>query len=387
MAFVGRFFEPPAQSYYLFGPRGTGKSAWTQHRYRDSVCIDLLRPATLQRYRARPDRLFDLVHAQPDGQVIVIDEVQRVPELLSVVHALIEEHRGWRFVLTGSSARKLRRSGVDLMAGRAVVRAMHPFMAAELGDAFDLTSALRRGLLPLVLGAEDPVDTLEGYIAVYVREEVQMEGLVRDLDRFSRFLEAVTFSHGQLMNVSNIARDSEVSRKTVEGYLGVLEDLLLSFRVPVFRKRAARATVAHDKLYLFDCGVFRSLRPSGPLDRREEIAGAGLEGLVAQHLRAWLAYRGGGGRLYYWRTRAGSEVDFVLYGPDQFTAIEVKHSATVRRSDLRSLRSFHADYPEAERLLLYLGEEELSIDGVRCLPCERFLRRLHPRHALPSTAA
>ena len=326
MAFVGRFFDHPGQSYYLFGPRGTGKSAWTQRHYPDSVRIDLLHPATLQRYRARPERLFDLVRAQPAGQVIVIDEVQRVPDLLSAVHALIEEQRGWRFVLTGSSVRKLRRSGVDLMAGRAVVRTMHPFMAAELDASFDLPTALQRGMLPLVLGADDPVDTLLSYVAVYVREEVQMEGLVRDLDGFSRFLEAVSFSHAQLLNVSNIARDSEVSRKTAEGYLGVLEDLLLSFRVPVFRKRAARATVARDKLYLFDSGVFRSLRPSGPLDRPEEIAGAALEGLVAQHLRAWLAYRGGSDRLFYWRTRAGAEVDFVLYGPAQFTAIEVKHS-------------------------------------------------------------
>ena len=384
MAFVGRFFDPPAQSYYLFGPRGTGKSAWTQRHYQDSVRIDLLHPATLQRYRARPERLFDLVRAQPDGKVIVIDEVQRVPDLLSAVHALIEEHRGWRFVLTGSSARKLKRSGVDLMAGRAVVRTMHPFMAAELEASFDLPAALQRGMLPLVLGADDPVDTLQSYVAVYVREEVQMEGLVRDLDGFSRFLEAVSFSHAQLLNVSNVARDSEVSRKTAEGHLSVLEDLLLSFRVPVFRKRAARATVAHDKLYLFDCGVFRSLRPSGPLDRPEEIAGAALEGLVAQHLR-------GVARLpRWWRppvllAHAGRiRVDFVLYGPAQFAAVEVKHSATVRSSDLRSLRSFHADYPEADRLLLHLGEEELSIDGVLCLPCDRFLRRLHPRDALSS---
>ena len=387
MAFVDRFFEPPARSYYLFGPRGTGKSAWTQRHYPASMRIDLLHPATLQRYRARPEHLFEVVRAQPDGHVIVIDEVQRVPELLSAVHALIEEGRDWRFVLTGSSARKLRRSGVDLMAGRAVVRTMHPFMAAELGDSFDLPAALERGLLPLVLGAPDPVDTLQSYLAVYVREEVQMEGLVRDLDRFSRFLETVSFSHAQLLNVSNIARDSAVGRKAVEGYLGVLEDLLLSFRLPVFRRRAARATVAHDKLYLFDSGVFRGLRPAGPLDRPEEIAGAALEGLVAQHLRAWLAYRNAGDRLFYWRTRAGSEVDFVIYGPDRFSAIEVKHSATVRRSDLRALRSFHDDYPEAQRLLLYLGDEDLFLDGVLCLPCAHFLRRLHPFRDFPGVRA
>ena len=383
MAFVGRFFDPPAQSFFLFGPRGTGKSAWTQRQYPGAVRVDLLHPATLQRFRARPERLFEVVRAEPAGRVIVIDEVQRVPELLSATHALIEEGQDRRFVLTGSSARKLRRSGVDLMAGRAVVRTMHPFMAAELGDAFDLPAALQRGMLPLVLGAADPLDTLQGYLAVYVREEVQMEGLVRNLDGFSRFLETVCFSHGQLLNVSNIARDSSVSRKAVEGYLSVIEDLLLSFRLPVFRKRAARATVAHDKFYLFDSGVFRGLRPAGPLDRPEEIAGAALEGLVAQHLRAWLAYRNAGERLYYWRTRAGSEVDFVIYGPDQFTAIEVQHSATVRRSDLRALRSFHDDYPEAQRLLLYLGDEQLHVDGVHCMPCERFLRALHPHRAIP----
>ena len=299
MAFVGRFFDPPAQSFFLFGPRGTGKSAWTQRQYPGAVRVDLLHPATLQRFRARPERLFEVVRAEPAGRVIVIDEVQRVPELLSATHALIEEGQDRRFVLTGSSARKLRRSGVDLMAGRAVVRTLHPFMAAELGDGFDLPAALQRGMLPLVLGAADPLDTLQGYLAVYVREEVQMEGLVRNLDGFSRFLETVCFSHGQLLNVSNIARDSAVSRKAVEGYLSVIEDLLLSFRLPVFRKRAARATVAHDKFYLFDCGVFRGLRPAGPLDRPEEIAGAALEGLVAQHLRAWLAYRNGGDWLYY----------------------------------------------------------------------------------------
>ena len=375
MAFVGRFFDPPAQSFFLFGPRGTGKSAWTQRQYPGAVRVDLLHPATLQRFRARPERLFEVVRAEPAGRVIVIDEVQRVPELLSATHALIEEGQDRRFVLTGSSARKLRRSGVDLMAGRAVVRTMHPFMAAELGDAFDLPEALQRGMLPLVLGAADPLDTLQGYLAVYVREEVQMEGLVRNLDGFSRFLETVCFSHGQLLNVSTIARDSAVSRKAVEGYLSVIEDLLLSFRLPVFRKRAARATVAHDKFYLFDCGVF------------QQIAGAALEGLVAQHLRAWLAYRNGGERLYYWRTRAGSEVDFIIYGQDWFIAIEVKHSATVRRSDLRALRSFHDDYPEAQRLLLYLGDEQLHVDGVHCMPCERFLRALHPHRNFPLPSA
>lgn len=197
---------------------------------------------------------------------IVIDEVQRIPELLHLVHDLLEKPGAPRFVLTGSSARKLRRGGVDLLAGRALVRTLHPFMAAELPD-FDLAEALNTGLVPLVVDASRPADTLRAYAALYLTEEVQAEGLVRNVGGFARFLEALSFSQGSVLNLSNVARESAVSRKTVEGYLEIVEDLLLAFRVPVFTRRAKRATVAHPKFFFFDTGVFRSLRPHGPLDR------------------------------------------------------------------------------------------------------------------------
>jgi predicted AAA+ superfamily ATPase len=299
MEFIPRYFQPPSGSYYLFGPRGTGKSAWTQRYYRESLRIDLLQPDTLRRFRARPERIREIVHAQPEGKAIIIDEVQRVPELLSAVHGLIEEKRGWIFVLTGSSARKLRRAGIDLLAGRAAIRTLHPFMAAELGAIFNLTTSLEAGLLPLVLDSERPQEVLDSYIDTYMREEAQTEGLVRNLGGFSRFLESISFSHGQILNISNVARECEVERKTVEGYLSVLEDLLLCFRLPVFRKRAGRVTVKHHKFFLFDTGIFRSIRPLGPLDRPEEIAGPALEGLVAQNLRAWTAYTQNRHELYY----------------------------------------------------------------------------------------
>lgn len=248
--------------------------------------------------------------------------MQKTPALLPVIHALIEEKRGMTFILTGSSSRKLKRSGADLLAGRAVVRTMHPFMAAEIFSSFDLDRALHHGLLPLVWKGKDPEDILRAYAALYVREEVQMEGLVRNVGDFSRFLEAISFSQSSLLNLSNVARECEVERKVVESYVHILEDLLLAFRLPVFKKRAERAVAVHPKFYFFDAGVYRSLRPRGPLDRPQEIDGHALEGLVAQHLRAWNAHGGEQHQLAFWRTRSGVEVDFVIYGPRDFWAVE-----------------------------------------------------------------
>ena len=309
MEFVSRFLQIPNQSCFLLGPRGTGKSTWLRDRLPDALYLDLLEPALHRSLSARPERLRDLLAGSPGKRTVVIDEIQRVPELLTVIHAILEEPSPPRFVLAGSSARKLRRGGVDLLGGRAVRRTMHPFMAAELPE-FDLDRALRIGLLPLVMGAADPTDVLDAYASLYLDEEVRAEGLTRNIGGFTRFLEAISFSHGGQLNVSSVARECEVERKVVAGYVGILEDLLLTFRLPVFRKRAKRATVTHEKIYLFDAGVFRSLRPKGPLDRPEEIDGQALEGLVAQHLRAWAAYSRHDVDLFYWRTRAGTEVDF-----------------------------------------------------------------------------
>lgn len=304
--------------------------------------------------------------------------------MLDVVHELTEADRNLRFVLAGSSARKLRRGGSNLLAGRLVEATMHPFMAAALGDAFSMRRALEIGLVPLVWGAAEPAATLRAYASLYLREEVQAEALVQDVGGFARFLEAVSFSHGSLLNLAEVARECQIGRKTVDGYMGILEDLLLSFRVPVFTRRARRHLVAHDKFHFFDVGVYRSLRPVGPLDRPEEIEGMALEGLVAQHLRAWIAYRAAGAQLYYWRTKSGSEVDFVVYGPDVFVAVDVKRTGNVHGKDLRALRAFRTDYPEAAVCLLYAGRERLEIDGIPCVPIEDFLRALHPDRANPA---
>lgn len=378
MAFATRFLNPPSSHFFLFGPRGTGKTTWLNETLVDALRVDLLRPEDYRRLKARPERLRELVlGSAAEERDVVIDEVQRVPELLYVVHDLIESGPEKRYALTGSSARKLRRGGVDLLGGRAVLRTLHPFMAAEW-PGFELGEALVYGLVPLVVDAPDPADVLKGYASLYLEQEVKAEGLVRNLGQFARFLEAVSFSHASVLNVSNVARESEAKRKTVAGFLEVLEDLLLAYRLEVFTRRAKRRTAAHPKLYLFDVGVFRSLRPSGPLDRSEEIEGAALEGLVAQHLRAWTAYASESFELKTWRTRSGVEVDFVVYGEAGFWAIEVKNSRTVRPADLLGLESFGEDYPEARRLLVYRGDRRLMKGEVLCVPAESFLADLRP---------
>lgn len=378
MEFITRFFDPGPDHFFLLGPRGTGKTLWTQHRFPEALRIDLLDPAVHREFAARPERLREVVGGNPGRRQVVVDEIQKVPELLEVVHLLIEQKTRQQFILTGSSARKLRREGVNLLGGRAANFHLHPYMAAELGKRFDLATALRRGMLPVVWSAKAPENVLEAYSGLYLREEVQMEGLVRNIGSFARFLEAMSFSHGAVLNLSNVSRECQVNRKTVEGYVEILEDLLLGFRLPVFAKRAKRAMAAHPKFYFFDAGVFRSNRPSGPLDAPEEIEGAALEGLVAQQLKAWCDYSAGGHRLFFWLTRSQVEVDFVVYGESGIFAVEVKNSARVRPEDLRALGSFGEDYPQSRRFLLYRGKERLMRDGILCLPCEEFLLSLVP---------
>jgi len=382
MELINRFFKPAAVSFFLFGPRGTGKSTFVHHFFHDCILIDLLDPERVRFFSAMPERLRELMDAYPKPSILVIDEVQKVPDLLPVVHSLLEQKKGWTFILTGSSARKLKRTGVDLLGGRAILYTMHPFIATELGPLFNFDDALRYGLLPIVVASENPGEVLRSYAALYLREEVQMEGLVRSIGNFSRFLEAISFSHASILNISNVARECGVERKVVEGYVEILEDILLGWRLPVFTKRAKRRLAIHPKFFLFDTGVFRSLRPQGPLDRPEEVEGQALEGLVAQHLKAWIAYSETKRELFFWRTRSGVEVDFVVYGPDGIWAIEVKNNRSVRPADLRGLRSFKEEYPESKTFFLYRGKDRLYKEDILCLPCGDFFAALHPEHSL-----
>jgi predicted AAA+ superfamily ATPase len=378
VTFIQRLLPAGRDHFFLLGPRGTGKTSWCAHEYPDALRVDLLNPPVLRRYSTTPEYLIQLTEANPKAKHIVIDEIQKLPTLLEVVHLLIERKTGAQFILTGSSARKLRREGVNLLGGRAIHRFMHPYIAAELGARFKLGTALRQGMLPVVWAADDPLSVLEAYNALYLHEEVQMEGFVRNIGAFARFLQAMSFSHASVLNLANVSREAQVSRKTVEGYLDILEDLLLGFRLEVFTKRAKRELAAHPKFYFFDAGVFRANRPAGPLDSATEIDGAALEGLVAQHLHAWCDYSQPKHSLHYWQTRSRSEVDFIVYGESGLYAIEVKNAKRVDASDLTALNHLGEDYPQAKRYLLYRGDDRLNRGGVLCLPAEQFLIGLKP---------
>jgi|SRR5579862_3800900 len=383
MKMYHRHFQEPKTSYFLFGPRGTGKTTLIRKLHPHALWLDLLQPELERRLLSRPELLLEMIEAEPNKKTVVIDEVQKVPGLLDVVHLMIEKKQGYQFVLTGSSSRKLKRTGANLLGGRALRKMLHPFMASELADDFNLSQALSHGMLPLVLHANDQRSILEGYISLYLKEEIQAEGLIRNLEQFTRFLDVICFSHGAILNITNIARESEIKRSTVGNYIDILEELLLAYQVPIFEKRAARQLTSHTKFYLFDSGVFQVLRPKGPLDRVQEIDGIALEGLVAQHLSAWCDYSSNQASVYFWRTRAGLEVDFIIYGENSFYAIEVKSAKKIFPQDLKGLKAFLEDYPEAKALLLYQGKERLKIGDIFCLPVAEFLQGLVPNQPLP----
>lgn len=380
---ITRFFHLSNDgSYFLFGPRGTGKSTWLKTQYPNALWINLLEPEEFREYLTKPERLKELIAASPEQKTIVIDEIQRIPALLSLIHTLIEEKRGLQFILTGSSPRKIIREGGDLLGGRASLSHMYPFFASELGSLFSLEKSLNIGLLPLVWDAENPTSILKGYAGLYLKEEVQEEGLVRQLGDFARFLEVISFSHGALVNTSNIAKECGISRRTVDSYFTILKDFFLSYTLDVFTKRAQRELISHPKFYYFDAGVFRFLRPQGPLDRATEIEGAAIEGLVGQHLYAWCDMQVTPYTLKFWRTRSGLEVDFVVYGPHAFFGIEVKNTERISSDDFKGLRAFQQEYPEAQVVMVYRGKKRLVIENILCIPCEEFLLQIHPHHPI-----
>lgn len=370
-----RLLELPSdQSCFLFGPRGTGKTAWVRARFPRAPIIDLLDDQMYTRLLAQPHTLTDLLPRGHQGWV-VIDEVQRVPALLNEVHRQIEG-RGLRFLLTGSSARKLRQKGVNLLGGRALLRYMHPLTVGELGEDFDLKRVLRYGCLPFACTTSDPKGYLASYVGSYLREEIQQEGLTRNLSAFARFLEVASLSQGAVLNRAGVARDSAVNIKVVADYFDILEDLLIAVRVPVFTRRATRRLIAHPKFFLFDVGVYRAIRPRGPLDTLEEIEGPALETLFLQQARALNDYLQLGYRFHYWRTARGAEVDFILYGERGLHAFEIKRTSRTRAADLDSLKLFLADFPMATAHLLYTGSRTSIESGITIRPIGEALQEL-----------
>jgi predicted AAA+ superfamily ATPase len=368
----------PDRSFFLFGPRGTGKTTWLRHVLPDALWFDLLRTQVFLDLSQRPDVFRQQVEALPRGRWVVVDEVQRVPALLHEVHALISEHgRRYRFALSGSSARKLKRLDLDLLAGRAINRQFFPLTASELGFDVDIDDVLRYGLLPQIRGdRKHAVDVMDAYVSNYLREEVQQEALVRRLDSFARFLQVSALMNGQIANVSGIARDAAVARPTVQGYFDVLTGTLIGYWLPAWRRRAKVKEVASPKFYLFDPGVARALagRLREPLEGVER--GFLLETWVLHEIRAAQAIQNLGGDLCYWGTPSGSEVDFVWTRGSRAVGVEVKASTTWRREFGGPLKALMADGVVRAGFGVYTGTAELKDGPLRVLPLKTFLREL-----------
>lgn len=378
MSMYTRELPVPERSFFLFGPRGTGKTTWLRQALPDALWFDLLRTSAFLELSQHPDTLRQRVEASPANGWVVVDEVQRVPSLLHEVHALISEHgRRYRFALSGSSARKLKRLDVDLLAGRVINRQFFPLTAAEVGEPLALDDVLKVGMLPQVRSdRRHAVDIMDAYVDNYLREEVQQEALVRRLDSFARFLHVAALMNGQVVNLAGIARDAAVARPTVQGYFDVLTDTLIGYWLPAWRRRAKVKEVASPKFYLFDPGVARALagRIREPIDRVER--GFLLETWILHELRAAMALLNVGGALSYWATPSGGEVDFVWTRASRAVGIEVKASSIWKREFGASLKSMMSDGVIASGYGVYTGTDALKDGPVRVLPVAMFLREL-----------
>ncbi len=375
-----RLLQPPKQSFFLFGMRGVGKSTWARQAFPDAPRFDLLDEGLYQSY-LRDARLFgrELLRI-PAGQAVVVDEVQRLPALLNEVHRFIESH-GLRFVLLGSSARKLKQSGTNLLAGRALWRVMYPLLPEELGADFDLAEVLRSGSLPVIWQSPAKEESLEAYVQLYLKQEIQAEALVRNLPGFARFLPVASLFHGQVLSVAGLARDAGVARTTVSGYLDILADTYLAWLLPAYEGKLRVKERKHPKLYWVDPGVMRAVKrefhPPGESER-----GSLLEGWVGALLKAYGEPGCGLGlrhdAMFYWApTEGGTEVDFLIQRGKKFTAIEVKAKQSLAPHDFKGLNAIAELKGIGRRLLVFLGERPFRTEGgIDALPIRDFLREL-----------
>ena len=372
--------DPGQETFFLWGPRQTGKSTLLKQRYPEARWLDLLNTDLFRRYAANPELLRQEIEAEgpPPGRQIVIDEVQKVPALLDEVHWLME-NRGLHFALCGSSARKVRHGAANLLGGRALRYEMHGLTAGELGSDFDLTRLLNHGYLPRLYEAARPTRFLDAYISDYLKEEVVAEGLVRNLPAFSSFLDAAALCDGEMINFSNIANDCAVSSHTVKSYFGILEDTLLGSWLPAYRKRRKRRLIQAPKFYFHDVGIVNRLARRGTLAPRSEMYGKAFENWVFHELSACRAYRELDLELSYWRLAGGTEVDFVL--GDMRLAVEAKASARITPNHLRGLRSLAEEHPQVgQRIVVCLEPRpRRTDDGIDILPAQVFVDRLWSR--------
>jgi predicted AAA+ superfamily ATPase len=363
------------ETFFLWGPRQTGKTTLLRQEYPDAFWIDLLKADHYRRYLTRPERMREEIAALEPKPFVVIDEVQKVPQILDEAHWL-HENQGLQFALCGSSARRVKRGSANLLGGRAVRYELRGLTAHELGPAFDLQRMLNHGFLPRVYESAQPKRLLNGYIADYLKEEVAAEALVRNLPVFSEFLDIASLSDTHLVNYSNIARECAVSSQTVRGYFEILEDTLMARWLPSYRRRPKRRVIRSPKLYFADVGVVNFLGRRGRLEPGSELFGNAFENWCFHEISTFNAYAERFAQISYWRLASGIEVDFVIN--DMAVAIEAKSSRSISSHHLKGLRQLAVDHPNVERRIVLCLEDRKrrTTDGIEILPYADFVQDL-----------
>lgn len=357
------------KSCFLFGPRQTGKSYLIQHTLQQFRVYNLLDSEIYVTLSRSPKRLEQ--ELRPKEKIIIIDEIQKLPHLLDEIHLIIEKYK-IHFLLTGSSARKLRHKGVNLLGGRARSKELHPFTFIELKQKFNLLRALNNGLIPSIYFSDEPDEDLEAYTGTYLREEIAAEGLTRNIPAFSRFLQVAAACNGQMINYSNIASDAQVPSSTVQEYFQILRDTLIAFDVPAWKKTIKRKPITTSKFYFFDGGVVRYLQNCSLIKEKSPQIGPAFETYIAHELKSYVDYNNWG-KLYYWRSKSGFEVDFIL---GDNTAIEVKAKEHIDARDLKGLRALQEEKKLKNYVVVCLEKRSRVVNGIQILPWKDFLHHL-----------
>ena len=359
-------------SVFLWGARQTGKTTWLTSSFPNCRYYDLLRPAEFERLLRHPELLSEELEDFGEGDTVVIDEIQKLPQLLDEVHYLIQR-KGIRFILSGSSARKLKRVGTNLLGGRASVEQMYPLVSAEIPD-FNLDRAINNGMIPRHYMVQNATQRLRGYIGVYLNEEIRQEALARNLNSFTHFLEIAAQCDGEMLVYKNVAQDCGIDARTVKEYFAILEDTLIGYFIPGFVATKKRKSIAAPKFFLFDVGVANYLCHRSSLRPGSDDYGHAFEHFIIQELIAYLGYTHSDEKLTYWRSSGGYEVDAII--GEGRVAIEIKSSEEVKSRHTHGLKAFSEEYPDVKLYIVSLDKYKRKLNGIDVMPALEFLKDL-----------
>lgn len=359
-------------SVFLWGARQVGKTTLLENMYPNARYYDLLQSTEFERLFRRPSLLSEELETATEGELVIIDEIQKVPQLLDEIHRLIHKKK-LRFILSGSSPRKLKRIGANLLGGRALKKTLYPLVSAEIPD-FDILKAVNNGMIPRHYAVNNPWERFRAYIGVYLNEEIREEAISRKLNSFSKFLEVAAFSNTEMVVYKNIAQDCGIDHRTVKEYFEILQDTLIGYLIPGFSATKKRRAILAPKFYYFDVGVANYLSNRKNIQQGTDAFGHAFEHLIIQELIAYLGYRNSAQALTYWRTSSGYEVDAII-GEGKI-AIEIKSSNEVNTRHLKGLKVFQEDFPQARAIVVSMDKSKRILNNIEIFPANEFLKAL-----------